>query len=138
MKTLYRSKKNSWLGGVVGGIAAYFQFDPSLLRILIIIVALIFGLVGELLIIYLLAWIILPAQNFLSEEKSPSDGRECSVIKTSKGKTQEFVGAVIIFIGVAILVRQFLPYHWLNINKHLIGASLLILVGLLILLKGRK
>jgi phage shock protein C len=137
MKTLYRSKKNSWLGGVVGGIAAYFQFDPSLLRILIIIVALVFSLVGELLVIYMLAWILLPTQSFLAED-SPSDERECSSQKASKGKTQELIGAVIIFIGVAILIKQFLPYQWLNINKHLIGASLLILAGLLILLKGRK
>jgi phage shock protein C len=137
MKTLYRSKKNSWLGGVVGGIATYFQFDPSLLRILIIIVALVFSLVGELLIIYMLAWILLPSQSFLAED-SPPDEREYSTIKTSKGKTQELVGAVIIFIGMAILLRQFLPYHWLNLNKHLIGASLLILAGLLILLKGRR
>jgi phage shock protein PspC (stress-responsive transcriptional regulator) len=137
MKTLYRSKKNSWLGGVVGGIAAYFQFDPSLLRILIIIVALIFGLAGELLVVYMLAWILLPAQSCLSDDP-PSDNRACSALKTSKGKTQELIGAVIIFIGVAILIKQFLPYQWLNINKHLIGASLLILAGLLILLKGRK
>lgn len=137
MKTLYRSKKNSWLGGVVGGVANYFQIDPSLLRILIIILALIFGLVGELLIVYILAWILLPRKTYLSEDTSSNDF-EGSELKPGRGKTQELIGMVIIFIGVAILAKQFLPYHLFSIDKHLIGASLLMLTGLLILFKGRK
>jgi phage shock protein C len=137
MKTLYRSKKNSWLGGVVGGLANYFQIDPSLLRILIIIVALIFGLVGELLIVYILAWILLPGKTYLSEEMA-SNGCEDSSLKPGRGKTQELIGMLIIFIGVAILAKQFLPYHLINFDKQLIGATLLMLSGLLILFKGRK
>jgi phage shock protein C len=137
MKTLYRSKNNSWLGGVIGGIASYFQMDPSILRILVIVVALIFGLLGELLIVYILAWILLPAKTYLPEE-IPSYDLENSDLKSGRGKTQELIGAIIIFVGLAILLKQFLPTQFFNLDKHLIGATLLILLGLLILCKGRK
>ncbi len=137
MKTLYRNKNNSWLGGVIGGIASYFQMDPSLLRILFIVVALIFGLLGELLVVYILAWILLPAKTYQADDLKSYDFEE-SDVKPGKGKTHEFIGAIIIFIGLAILIKQFLPYHLFSIDKHLIGATLLMLTGLLILFKGRK
>lgn len=37
MKKLYRSKINKKLCGVCGGFAEYFEIDPTILRILLII-----------------------------------------------------------------------------------------------------
>jgi phage shock protein C len=56
-KRLYRSKKDRMIGGVCGGIAEYFKIDPTIIRILAIIIALTYG-TG--LLAYLIAWIIIP------------------------------------------------------------------------------
>mgnify|MGYP006290387679 CR=1 FL=1 len=57
-KRLYRSRNDQMLGGVCGGVAEYFNVDPSIVRILC--VALFFS--GMSLIAYIAAWIILPLQ----------------------------------------------------------------------------
>ena len=45
------------IAGVCGGIAEYFNIDPTLVRIVTVVLALFFG--GGLLA-YLLAWVIMP------------------------------------------------------------------------------
>ncbi len=58
MKHLYRSKTNRKLGGVCGGIGAYFNLDPTLVRVIFVFLALPGGLPGILL--YLILWVIIP------------------------------------------------------------------------------
>ena len=57
IKRLYRSKKERIIGGVCGGIAEYFNVDPTLIRLFWI---LIIFLGGAGILAYLLAWIIIP------------------------------------------------------------------------------
>lgn len=42
-KRLYKSTKNKMIEGVCGGIAEYFNMDPSLVRILTVILAICWG-----------------------------------------------------------------------------------------------
>ena len=56
-KKLYRSETNRWLLGVCGGLGEYFDLDPTLIRVLFIVFALVFG--GGFLL-YLILWIIIP------------------------------------------------------------------------------
>jgi phage shock protein PspC (stress-responsive transcriptional regulator) len=56
-KRLYRSTSDRMVAGVCGGLAAYLDLDPTLVRILWVIVVL-FGGFGVLL--YLIMWIIVP------------------------------------------------------------------------------
>ncbi|MCK5043429.1 PspC domain-containing protein [Candidatus Pacearchaeota archaeon] len=56
-KKLYRSKKNRIIGGVCGGIGEYLKIDPTIIRIIWAIS--IFGF-GAGILVYLLAWIIIP------------------------------------------------------------------------------
>ena len=58
MKRLYRSRKDRIVGGVCGGLAAHIDVDPSLIRLVWIVVTLIS--LGTGLIVYLAAWIIIP------------------------------------------------------------------------------
>jgi len=57
IKRLYRSGKQKMLGGVCGGIAEYFNADPTLVRLAWVFLTL-FG--GSGIILYLIAWIIIP------------------------------------------------------------------------------
>lgn len=55
-KKLYRSNRNKMICGVCGGIAEYFNIDPSLVRL----VAAILAFSGKGILIYFLAAIIIP------------------------------------------------------------------------------
>jgi len=55
-KKLYRSK-NKWLAGVAGGIAEYFNVDPTIVRVVWLVLALAYG-VG--LLAYLIGWLVIP------------------------------------------------------------------------------
>jgi len=56
-KRLYRSGKERILGGVCGGIAEYFNVDPTIIRLLRVLF--IFGF-GTGILAYIIAWIIIP------------------------------------------------------------------------------
>lgn len=56
-KRLYKSNKDIMLFGVCGGIAEYFDIDPTIVRL--IAAALVLGM-GSGLIIYLVAAIVMP------------------------------------------------------------------------------
>jgi phage shock protein C len=58
-RKLYRSTSNRQLAGVCGGLAEYFNLDPTLIRVLFIVLAVLGG-AGVLL--YLALWIIVPKQ----------------------------------------------------------------------------
>jgi phage shock protein C len=57
-KRLYRSEKNKVIAGVCGGIAEYFETDPTWVRLLVTFLTLVTGGIG--LIMYIVAWIIVP------------------------------------------------------------------------------
>ena len=56
-KKLFRDPDNRILGGVCGGLGAYFNIDPIVFRIIFILIA--FGM-GSGLIIYIILWIAIP------------------------------------------------------------------------------
>jgi phage shock protein C len=64
-KKLYRSTKNKILGGVCGGLGEYFDIDPSLVRLLWLVVVF---MGGSGVLIYIILWIILPEGENLSKE----------------------------------------------------------------------
>ena len=59
-KKLFRSKKNRKLAGVCGGLAAYTNTDPTVVRIVYLLLFLFCG-VG--LLAYLLMWLLMPEEN---------------------------------------------------------------------------
>lgn len=63
-KKLYRSSSNKMMSGVLGGIAEYFNFDATILR-LIFVIALPFTAFFPLFFIYIAASIIMPIEGEL-------------------------------------------------------------------------
>ena len=55
-KKLYRSRKNRMLCGVCGGIGEYLNIDPTLVRLL----AVLLGCSGTGILVYIMAAIIIP------------------------------------------------------------------------------
>jgi len=59
MQRLYRSTKDRMLGGICGGIAEKFNWDPSLVRLGLVFLCLITGVI-PLVLTYFVAWVIVP------------------------------------------------------------------------------
>jgi phage shock protein C len=70
MKRLVRIKEGRMLGGVCGGIAKYLDIDPVIIRILWVAFTLVVG-VG--LLVYVVAWILIPEE--AEEENDEIDAR---------------------------------------------------------------
>lgn len=56
-KKLYRSKQRM-LGGVCAGLAEYFNIDPTLVRVIAVLLFFIPGITA--LLCYLVAWLLIP------------------------------------------------------------------------------
>ena len=56
-KKLYRSRTERWFAGVCGGLGDYFGVDPTLVRVIFVILSLTFG---SGLLVYLVLWLIIP------------------------------------------------------------------------------
>jgi len=78
-KRLYRSEDDKMLGGVCGGLAEAYNFDPTLIRL--ITVALIFSGLSPL--IYLIAWLIIPSESEIKNHKNVKD------VEAEKVKNEE-------------------------------------------------
>jgi phage shock protein PspC (stress-responsive transcriptional regulator) len=59
MKQLTRSAKNRKIAGVCGGLAEYFDLDPTIVRVVFVLLLLPGGFPG--LLPYLALWIVMPA-----------------------------------------------------------------------------
>lgn len=58
-KRLFRSRTESMLAGVCGGIAEYFELDPTLVRIAYIILSVLSAAFPGLLV-YIILWLVIP------------------------------------------------------------------------------
>ncbi|MES2311891.1 MAG: PspC domain-containing protein [Pseudomonadota bacterium] len=56
-KRLYRSRNDRKLAGICGGIAEYYGWDPTLVRVAWIVLTL---LGGSGILIYLILWLVMP------------------------------------------------------------------------------
>ncbi len=125
---LFRSTTDKVIGGVAGGIAKYFNSDPTIFRILFLLAAF-FG--GGGVLIYLILWIALPedySQNMYGQNFSPTDETDNIVEQDSQTDfktdppqyTPNFqqksfdngslvAGLVLIFIGGIFLIVNYIP-----------------------------
>lgn len=72
-KRLYRSESDRMLGGVCGGIAEVYDLDPTLVRLVVLLIVL--G-TGAGLIVYLVAWLIMPTESEIKGEGSQEETPE--------------------------------------------------------------
>jgi len=58
-KRLQRSRTEKMVGGVCGGLAEYFGIDPTIVRLLWVVIIL---LGGAGILLYIILWVIMPLQ----------------------------------------------------------------------------
>ena len=81
MKRLYRSRKDSKIAGVCGGIAEYFNVDSNIIRLLAAL-TIFFG--GGGIIAYLVAWLIIPLAPLAGESNSSAREKESNSPRQSQ------------------------------------------------------
>lgn len=89
-KKLYRDPNDRVLGGVVGGIAKYLNWNAGVMRLLLVLLALATYVV-PFLIFYLIAWMVIPLAN-TPRKKLEMEGREVtfdSVTQSLRDSAQE-------------------------------------------------
>ena len=143
---LYRSTTDSMLGGVCAGLGTYFDFDPNLIRLLFVVLAVAPG-IG--IPAYIALWLLVPEA---SEKESTTLGERVregademaeqarnfgDKLKNNSGSaapiTSFAVGAVLIVVGIGFLLRN-LGFTWMNwVARVWVWPSLLIVVGLVFL-----
>ena len=69
-KRLHRSRTEKMIAGVCGGLAEYLDMDPTLVRLVWVLVAL---LAGTGILLYLILWVIMPLD--LPDSAGPAPGR---------------------------------------------------------------
>ena len=129
-KKLYRSQSNKMIAGVCGGIADYFEIDPTLIRIIVVAIAL-FGGVG--LLAYIAAIFIIPN----NPNESPSEGSSENLIKDKS----LFWGSLLVILGLFFLLRQmglFYGFEFWHIPWQMVWAVFLIVIGLYLLYNRNK
>jgi phage shock protein PspC (stress-responsive transcriptional regulator) len=145
MNRLYRSRSDALLGGVCGGIAEHLGVDPTLVRVVFAVLAVVSG-IG--ILIYLLLWLIVPLEG--AAQPSPRDvvrsgaeemadrARELGQeVRTAAGRRDVgfavIVGAILIFLGVSLLLRNLGLWWawWLRFD--VLGPIALIVIGLVLL-----
>lgn len=143
-KKLYRSRKDKMIGGVAGGLAEYFDVDPTLLRI-IFIITLFFG--GTGFIAYLILWVVVPEEPFVipvmdnaantGEQKPPAENKDAQyqfAYEEQRHKKKNVAGIILVVIGILFLADNFVPrFHFGDF-----WPLILIAIGLGLLINSKK
>lgn len=122
---LHKSEYDKMIFGVCGGVAEYLDIDSSIVRIIWAISSL---LAGAGILVYLLAAIILPygdSHDFQGEEKKT---------KINNIEQRNVIGIILIICGAFLMLRNFAFY----INFDYVWSTLLIILGFIVVLKGRE
>jgi phage shock protein C len=134
-KRLYRSRKDSTIAGVCGGLGEYFNIDPTFIRI--VAVLLIFadgvGIWG-----YLIAWIVMPKKPLETaevENAQQQDDQQQQETTSYAPWNKYLPGAILIVLGVFFIIRQ--HYWWWDIERF--WPLILIVIGVFLLMRlGRS
>ena len=140
---LYRSETNRVVAGVAGGLGEYFHIDPTIIRVIFILIT-IFG--GWGLLIYIVLWILIPAKSQIGNSSSDHINQNIQELRL---RAQEFaseirntpvesrprfwLGIILIIFGLVFLMSSLNLISVIDFSK--IWPLLLIFFGILILLK---
>jgi len=56
---LHRSKKNRMIAGVLGGLAEYFDMDPTLMRVGYVVISIV-SVAFPGILVYIVLWMVIP------------------------------------------------------------------------------
>jgi len=145
-KQLRRSRKNKMIAGVCGGFAEFFNIDPTIVRLIWVIVS----ISGAGLVAYIVAAIIMPEDtegSFDSGNYQGSFGGEQGDSfysgdsnewkhqpKGDPERTKNVIGVIMVIIGLMLLIKQ--VFNWLDFK--VVFPFLLVIIGIMIIYRGKR
>lgn len=131
-KQLYRTNQNKVLAGVCGGIADYFEIDPTIVRIIWVLA--IFAGVG--IVAYIVCWLIIPEKNYEPFGSSNSFDAPARKGESSydKEKSKRTLGFALIIIGSLFMLDKF--FRWFDMD--IVIPLGIIAIGAFILFNTRR
>ena len=154
-QTLHRLPKQGQISGVCAGLAEFFEIDVTLLRLIFVILAIATG--GGVIVLYIVLSIVIPADDQTTKPVSPKSSTKSKSqvdndlhpitenvqqlsrdLRDNRGinKIRNYLGFGLLILGGWLLLGQFFP-RWFNFRWDYIWPALLILVGFLIITRGR-
>jgi phage shock protein PspC (stress-responsive transcriptional regulator) len=125
-KRLYKSRRNRYIDGVCGGIAEYFEVDPTIVRLLWVLITL---LGGSGVILYIVAMIVMPVNpEHLINPFAATPGGPASTMADRR----RFFGILLMLIGAFVLMMNlgwFAEISWWSFARTVMLPVCLILVG---------
>jgi phage shock protein C len=116
-KKLYRSETNRVLAGVAGGLGEYFSIDPTIVRLIFVLLT-VFG--GGGVLVYIILWILIPSENNTGKDTEDTIKQNAEELKAkAQNFAQEFkgmklehhprnwLGYLVIFLGLIFLLDNF-------------------------------
>jgi phage shock protein PspC (stress-responsive transcriptional regulator) len=140
---LYRSKTNTVIGGVCGGLGNYLNVDPILFRVLFVLA---FLIGGSGLLVYIILWIVIPEEkivindtnlnnNSMDNEMNNTDQQTNSGNNQNKPQKNDgnlWGGLILITLGGIFLIDRFVP----RIDFGDLWPLILIVVGIILITKA--
>jgi phage shock protein C len=123
-RRLYKSRQNRVIDGVCGGVAEYFDVDPTIVRLLWVLVTL---MGGSGFILYIIAMIIMP----VNPEHLAVPKPETPTVKMPSDR-RRFFGIMLILLGAFILLLNLgliAGFGWWSFSRTVILPVLLIMLG---------
>ncbi|MDI6765666.1 MAG: PspC domain-containing protein [Bacteroidota bacterium] len=124
-RRLYKSRRNKVIDGICGGIAEYFDMDPTIVRLLWVLITL---MGGSGFILYIIAMIIIPVnpEHLVIPQ---------SITSLTNGGTDKrrFFGVMLILLGALILMLNmgwFWGFGWWSFSYKIMLPILFIIIGI--------
>lgn len=139
-RKLYRLPEQGKIAGVAAGFADYFDMDVTMMRLLFVAAALLTG--GGIILIYIVLVFILPvageAKNRPFDVSEKVDTLAEEIKRNGNGRAiGNYMGLALVLLGSWLLLGQFFPEVF-QLQWAIIWPCLIILLGVLIISKGRK
>lgn len=127
MKKLYRSRENSMIAGVCGGLGAYLNIDPTIIRLVIVLLAF-YNLLG--LWVYIVLAVLIPRapEGYVEDTQYASPGENKQTVRV--------IGGGLVILGILAIVSSLdiALFSWVRIDNF--WPVLIILFGVMLLVRG--
>ena len=111
---LYRSRRDRFLAGVAGGLAELWRLDPSLLRIVWVVLVPVTG--GLALLVYIVMAIVVPEEDDVlapgataGSLDGPAEPRAARPVERGPGIGPLIIGGLLVLVGIWLLLEQYVP-----------------------------
>ncbi len=131
-KRVYRSVTDSKIAGVCGGLGEYFNVDPTIIRI--IAVLLIFA-DGVGILAYIIGWIVMPKRPLALEGEVPPPPPSDPVGKETSSLAKFLPGLILIAVGAVFLFKN--VFWWFDFWDFF-WPAIIIAVGLALILSSSR